>query len=51
MLDWPVSSKGKVVPDKLEISAVLMPRLGSLLFALTLEPASTVYIIGIAEES
>jgi hypothetical protein len=40
MLDWPVSSK--VVPDKLEISAVLMPRLGSLLIAVSLEPVPTV---------
>jgi hypothetical protein len=42
MVDWPVSSKLKVVPDKREISAVLMPRLGSLLFASTLELAPTV---------
>ena len=45
MLDGPVSSKVKLVADQLEISAVLMPRLGSLLFAL--EPAP---IIGMAEE-
>ena len=47
MLDRPVSSKVKLVADQLEIRAVLMPRLGSLLFALTLEPAP---IIGMAEE-
>ena len=44
-LDSACSVQVKLVADQLEISAVLMPRLGSLLLAL--EPAP---IIGMAEE-